>query len=103
MKETDRERGDSEAAVLAAISDVAREHLGWTTPITRETRLVQALALDSIRLLTLVIEVENRFRIRLDGDFQEAPETAGDLVDAIREKLRDQPSAGAGSPSPDGW
>ncbi len=102
MKQADPDSRESEAAVLAAIADVAREHLGWTAPITRETRLVQALALDSIRLLTLVIEVENRFRIRLDDDFQEAPETAGDLVDAIRKKLREQPTGEAGTPSPGG-
>ena len=74
----------TDAAILAAIGDVAREHLGWTGPLGRDTPLVEVLALDSIRQLTLVIEIENHFRIRLDDEEAGAVRTAGDLVDAIR-------------------
>jgi len=83
---------NDDAAILAAIADVAREHLGWTGPVRREMRLVETLALDSIRQLTLVIEIENRFRVRLDDEGSEAVETAGDLVDLLRRK-----AAGGGS------
>jgi acyl carrier protein len=84
-----------DAFVLAGIADVARRHLEWTAPISRELRLVEAFQLDSLRHLTLVIELENRFRIRLDDQEESAIVTVGDLVDMIRRKLQAE-GAGAG-------
>lgn len=76
-----------EAAILAGISEVARLHLGWEGPLTADMRLVEDLRLDSIRLLTLAAEVENRFRIFLDELDEGAIETIGDLVAVVRRKL----------------
>jgi acyl carrier protein len=73
--------------VLAGIAAVAREHLGHQGPLALETRLVEDLELDSIRLLTLATEVENRFRVLLEPADEERIETVGDLVAAVREKL----------------
>ena len=44
--------------LLAGIQDVAREHLDHHAPLSLEQPLVEALRLDSIRMLTLVAEVE---------------------------------------------
>ena len=50
------------------------------------------MRLDSLRLLTLVVEIENHFRIMLDeGGFADGIETVSDLVDVIRSKL-EQPA-----------
>ena len=76
-----------EAASLAGLSEVARLHLGWEGPLTTDMRLVEDLRLDSIRLLTLAAEVENRFRIFLDELDEGAIETIGDLVAVVRRKL----------------
>ncbi len=81
--------GGGEAEILADIERVAREHLAGPhplPPLRPETRLVEDLRLDSLRLLTLVIEVENRFRIRLDEGDEAAIETVGDLVRVIEAK-----------------
>jgi acyl carrier protein len=67
---------------------VAREHLGWQGPLTPELRLVEDLRLDSVRLLTLAAEVENRFRVLLDEADEAAIETIGDLVAIVQRKLR---------------
>jgi acyl carrier protein len=75
------------ATVMAGIADVAREHLQWTAPLSRDLRLVEAMDLDSLRQLTLVVEIENRFRIRLDGQDERSIQTVGDLVDLIQRKL----------------
>jgi acyl carrier protein len=48
---------------------------------------VEDLELDSIRALTLAVEVENRFRIRLDPETESRIATIGDLVAAIRSQL----------------
>jgi acyl carrier protein len=77
----------SEAAILAGVAEVARVHLGWEDPLTPEMRLVEDLRLDSIRLMTLAMEVENRFRVRLDELDEGGIETVGDLVAAVRRKL----------------
>lgn len=74
--------------ILQGISDVARLHLGWEGPdLSPEMRLVEDLRLDSVRLLTLAAEVENRFRIFLDEADEMAIETVADLVAIVRRKL----------------
>lgn len=77
----------SDEAILAAIGEVARTHLGWDGLLTPDLRLVEDLRLDSIRLLTLAAEVENRFRIFLDELDEGAIETIGDLVAVVRRKI----------------
>lgn len=77
----------NDEAILAGIADVARLHLGWEGGLAPEMRLVEDLRLDSIRLLTLAAEVENRFRVRLDELDEGAVETVGDLVTIVRRKL----------------
>lgn len=70
--------------ILGAVREVAREHVNWTGPLRPEMRLVEDLGLDSLKLLTLTVEVENRFRIRLDEEKEARIETVADLVSAIR-------------------
>lgn len=84
--------------ILQSIEEVARTHLvsreagelerrlegGRLTP---DLRLVEDLALDSIQLLTLAVEVENRFRICMDPEDEEGIETVGDLADVVAAKL----------------
>ncbi|HVS00295.1 MAG TPA: acyl carrier protein [Thermoanaerobaculia bacterium] len=74
-------------AILVGIEEVAREHLGWEGDLSPEMRLVEDLRLDSVRLLTLAMEVENRFRVFLDEMDEAAIETVGDLIAAVRGKL----------------
>ena len=76
----------SDGDLLEAIAAVAREHLKWNGPIAPEMSLVEALALDSLRQLTLVVEIENRFRIRLDGTDEASLQTVGDLIALIARK-----------------
>lgn len=79
----------SEEAILEGVAEVARVHLGWEDELMPEMRLVEDLRLDSVRLLTLAAEVENRFRVRLDELDEGSIETVGDLVAVVRRKLGD--------------
>jgi acyl carrier protein len=72
---------------VSVIESIAREHLSWNGQIRREQRIIEALRLDSLRLLTLVVEIENRFRIVLDETATSGVETVGDLVDVIGREL----------------
>jgi len=77
----------TEAEILAGIADVAREHLRWEKPLRGEMRLVEDLELDSLKQLTLAVEVENRFRVCLDVDDEGEIETLADLVQAVARQL----------------
>ena len=77
----------SDAEILDGIAEVARVHLGWEDELTPEMRLVEDLRLDSIRLLTLAAEVENRFQVMLAEEDEQGIETVGDLVSVVRRKL----------------
>jgi len=70
--------------ILVGIAEVARMHLEWHGELRPELRLVEDLELDSLRSLTLAVEVENRFRICLDPDAETQLVTVADLVAAIR-------------------
>lgn len=79
-------RGRSQE-ILGEIAEVARIHLGWDGDLQPSLRLVEDLELDSLKSLTLALELENHFRVRLD---QEAGlVTVGDLVAAIERHLDD--------------
>ena len=85
----------SRGEILDGIAAVAREHLGFAGSLEPELRLVEDLELDSIRLLTLAVEVENRFRVALDEADEAAIATVGDLAAAIEGKLRARAAQGA--------
>ena len=82
-----RQDSGSDASILAGIQSVAERCLGWRGEIDLEQRLVETMRLDSLRLLTLVVEVENHFRIMLDEGSEDGIETVSDLVEVIRSKL----------------
>ncbi len=73
--------------VLAELEQLARRHLEGIGRLTPEQRLIEDLELDSVRLLTLAIEAENHFRVRLDELGTTEIETVGDLVEAIERAL----------------
>ena len=77
----------TDAEILAGITEVARRHLLWQGELRPEMRLQEDLALDSVKLLTLAVEVENRFRVRLDPETEAGIVTLADLVAAIQSKL----------------
>ena len=77
----------TDAEILAAIEEVARSHVGWSGTLHRDMRLVEDLELDSLKALTLAVEVENRFQICLDPEIEAEIVTLGDLVEAVRSSM----------------
>lgn len=72
--------------ILAQIEALARDKLDFDGRLEPGMRLVEDLELDSLRNLTLAIEIENHFRIALEEEDEESIETVGDLVDVIERK-----------------
>jgi acyl carrier protein len=73
--------------ILDAINSVAAEHLDAANIVTLDAKLVETLELDSIRLLTLVVELENHFQICLEEGDEDGVETGADLVALLRTRL----------------
>ncbi len=77
----------TEDEILHAITAVARDKLDLDRELSRDMRLVEDLELDSIRLLTLAMEIEDRFEVCLDEDDEAGIVTIADLVGVVRGKL----------------
>jgi acyl carrier protein len=73
--------------ILEGVARVAERHLDWEGELRPEMHLVEDLELDSLKLLTLAVEIENHFRICLDEEDEAAIETVADLVQAIERKV----------------
>lgn len=73
--------------ILAAIAELARTKLDFQGPLRREMRLVEDLELDSIRLMTLAMEIEDHFRIAIDEAEEDSILTVADLIAVVEHKL----------------
>jgi len=76
----------TDAEIIEQIEQVARRHVGFSGRLEPDMRLVEDLELDSIKMLTLAIEVENKFEVSLDPEQDHALVTVNDLVAAIRSR-----------------
>ena len=77
----------NDVEILAGIREVVRVHFGAEAQIESDTPLVEALALDSLRMLTLVAELENRFRVCFEDGDEVGLVTAMDLIAVVRRRL----------------
>jgi acyl carrier protein len=76
-------QGEIEAGIL----EVAQRHLGYAGDFEPRLRLVEDLGFDSLKLLTLAAEIENRFRVTLEPDEEAGIATLGDLRAVLQAKL----------------
>lgn len=74
------------ASVLNDVRRVLHEHLS-IADVDETTHLFRDLELDSIQQLTLVVELENHFKICFDQGDEADIETIGDVVDAVEKRL----------------
>ena len=77
----------NESQILENVREVLEEHLQISFPVGRETDLFRDLELDSLKQLTLVVELENRFRICFDEGDEEGLRTIGDVVGFIAHRI----------------
>lgn len=68
------------AAILADLRRILREQLRVSAPIELDTDVQRDLQLDSVRLLALVVELENHFEVCFEPGDEEGISTVGDLV-----------------------
>lgn len=71
---------------LTEIRRVLREELGLSREVRVEDDLVADLQLDSVALLTLVVGLEDRFRIALEEQDAAAVRTVRDLAALVESR-----------------
>ena len=81
----------TELEILEGVREVIRNELWLNMPVTPSTNLVRDLQLDSLKQLTLVVELENRFQVRLDAGDEEGLETLEDVVRLVQRRLAEKP------------
>ena len=64
-----------------------RQHLRLESSLRPETDVLRDLNLDSVQRLTLIVELENHFRICFEPGDAEGVSTLGDVTALIRERL----------------
>jgi acyl carrier protein len=79
------------AEVEAVIVSILREDCGVTdSSIGRRARFEEDLGMESMGLLNLALEVENRFELCLDEAPDNPPRTLGALTELVLERLGDR-------------
>ena len=82
-------------AILDGVREVFAEQLA-IHDLTEETHLIRDLKLDSLQQLTLVVELENRFRVAFGEGDEAGIERVGDVVDLLERRLSGSPKRGEG-------
>ena len=72
--------------LLKGIQEVAELHLDFEGQLNETTSLNETLRLDSLRLLTLVAELENHFQICLEDGDESGLDTVGSLMDVLEKR-----------------
>jgi acyl carrier protein len=62
--------------------------------LTKETRLLEDLRINSARMVDIILELEDQFLISIDDDAADRIKTVGDAIDVVDSKLQ---SVGAGN------
>jgi len=82
--------------ILDGVRDVLRSKLQIERTIDPATDLLRDLELDSIQLLTLVVELENRFRVSFAPGDEQGISTVAQLVQLVSSSLRPAQVSDAG-------
>lgn len=73
--------------LLDDLRAIAADTLDWHGPLEESSALTEDLGLDSLRALGLLIEIENRLRVRLTPEDEAGLVTVGDLLTVIQARL----------------
>lgn len=76
----------TEREILEEVREVLREHLQVGGEVGLESDLTRDLELDSLKQLTFVVELENRFKICFDPSDEGGVRTVKDVVALVAEK-----------------
>jgi acyl carrier protein len=71
-----------------SLSELVEETTGEPRPeIGEDQDLKDGLGLDSVDLFSLVVEIQNKFRVKIASEELVAVVTVGDLLDVLQSKI----------------
>ncbi len=74
--------------IVSFINEVVQKNGYLDREVTKEDKLKEDLGLDSLGILTIIDEIEEKFEVSLEPEeLQKNPETVGDLAHIIEAKL----------------
>lgn len=76
--------------VVRYIASIADEQLELSGKVTAQARLVEDLALDSLGLTVVAVELENRYRIRLSEQDADGIRTVEELARLVARRVTEQ-------------
>ncbi len=89
-------------AVLAEVRGVIAQHTDATAKLTESTELVADLGIDSLGVMEVVAEIEDKFELTIaDAELRDVT-TLGDVVGAIELRLRESGRLDEGQKSVEG-
>ena len=71
------------------ITAVLKSYAEGATELEDKTELVADLGLDSLAVMEVVADIEDKFKLTIDDEDLQAVTTVGDVVQAIETRLRD--------------
>jgi acyl carrier protein len=90
MKPTINLTAPASADVTTAIAETIRNVSARAreTTITADSRLLEDLALDSLDMVAVIIQLQDQFDVEIDPDEVTAIRTVGQLADSLHRQVR---------------
>jgi acyl carrier protein len=73
----------------AEITTVLKSYAEGATDLEDKAELVADLGLDSLAVMEVVADIEDKFKLTIDDEDLQAVTTVGDVIKAIETRLRD--------------
>lgn len=71
-----------------ALTELLEETTGEARPeVAEDMDLQEGLGLDSVDLFSLVVEIQNKFRVKIASEELVSVATVGDLLDVLQRKI----------------
>lgn len=87
------EASKEESSVLSTLANIIQQSLKQSNAdleIRPEMSLVKDLDLDSLRMVDIVLDIEDHFKIRIMEEEVQSAFTVGDLASLVEHKLKGQ-------------
>lgn len=73
--------------ITGKVVETLKVRCGVNKPIELSSRLMEDLELDSMGLLALAVSLENHYRVTLQEDPEQPPQTVGEVVDLVQSRI----------------
>ena len=77
--------------VLAEAFEVAKEEAVDPKLVQDATKLREGLGIDSLDVMEVVFEIEDRLRVKISEEDMKGVETVGQVIDMVERKLAEKP------------